>query len=1403
MDKPHFEWKRFWVPSDESAHLDGSYLMDPDSEYGRIVNAKALPISALREHQCLVLLGEPGMGKTTAMKDARQEIEQRASSAGEGFLWLDLNTCGSDSTLDRYLFDNSEFQSWRQGSRTLNLFLDSLDECLLRIETVALRLVRELRPGDPSKLRLRIACRTAEWPRTVRDGLAELYGQAVHVYELAPLRKCDVAKAAESIGPEADRFLAELDQREAAPFASKPVTLNMPLRMFERSGHLPSDLASLYEEGCKALCEETSQTRTGPSTARKLSVEQRIQVARRIAAIMAFCQRDSIPQRGGAGQAEPTDLTIADIVGTGQREKTEDSEVEMTEETAKEALNSGLFSGRGPDHLGWRHHTYLEFLASEYVLAHGFSSEQLAELIMHPLDTSKVVPQLHGVAAWLAGKKQDIFNRICATDPRVLLAADIGTLDDERKGRLVDSFLGHVEARTAPVDWNALRYFSRLKHNGLESRLRRQIGNRSLSAHTRRVAIDIAEECECKDLQDLLVEIALNADEETAVREDAAAAIGRIADDHVKLLLRPLVDGDPAKTNDELKGHALSALYGLLKVEEIFKLMMAPVNSHHWGAYRHFVDRLVRGLTPEDLPCALEWAVNFPSQHRDYYFGQARDEILRAAREHLDKPAVLAAFAKVARARMKISEPILDKKLSWPGSLDRRRLIQAIIDVECNAAEEVSKTAPTSSRLHWWYETRGESPLVREEDLAWVLECFLATKVSAFRQCWAELLKVVVNSICIGRCSIDPVIEAAEEAPDLYQLFPDALGSIEIDSERARQLKEDEQANQQLFQQPTREGPSLAERMATRLSRCEHEVVNAFPELLHHMAFGDQLSDRADPFNVPVYEFPGWRDIGDSTRRTILNFGKTYLANLEVKPSAQVGQEFTISWPVQVAYLTLCLLEQLEPEWLSHASSSAWQRWAAIVVERESWLSEPTRLLDRALDRAPEEAISKFTELIDWEDRTHQCATFARRLIPFWNRRVEECLLAQARIPGRAPATVGNLLDLLLSKGSRDGMEFARSIVSAISPSGCDSDELVREIAEPLLRHEPAIGWPCVRKIVVDNPALGRDIVIRTAKRLHPSFGVEQRPWADRLTEYDVGELYTWLCREFPHSEDRDRTRGGAMSDRELVADFRDYLLSNLSSRSTPAAVEQLTRINDQPGSPDIRHLIAHARRSVLETNWNSPTPRELLKMAENTEERWIASAQQLQAVVLESLARYQEELRNEIPAYEDLWNEVEAKTWRPKREDSISNNIARHLRRDLTKRGVIINREVQIRPSPQGQRTDIHVDAVRRGPGGVGEAPLKVIIEVKGCWNSSLQTAMEGQLKNRYLKDSDCQHGIYLVAWFNCEHWDPRDSRCSEARSWNWNLEDARTYLEKQATSISDDRCSLAAVILDARLGQ
>jgi len=312
---------------------------------------------------------------------------------------------------------------------------------------------------------------------------------------------------------------------------------------------------------------------------------------------------------------------------------------------------------------------------------------------------------------------------------------------------------------------------------------------------------------------------------------------------------------------------------------------------------------------------------------------------------------------------------------------------------------------------------------------------------------------------------------------------------------------------------------------------------------------------------------------------------------------------------------------------------------------------------------------------------------------------------------------------------------------------------------------------------------------------------------ASRLSEEQLADLFVWLVQHYPPDEDPKFDEAHFVGPRENVGHFRDALVIHLRDRGTTAACEAISRIRQQ--LPELSYLkeveaAAHVIRRAR--SWQGPSPAQLLRLIRSQDRRFVESGDQLLDVLVESLKRLQAKLHGETPQRIFLWNEWGAGAnlrFRPKSENDLSDFIKLHLNDDLKGRGIIVNREVEIRRrkgAEPGQRTDIQVDAFKE-MGDRRLDPLTAIIEVKGSWNPELDQAMQSQLRDRYLAENHYQHGLYLIGWFNCTQWDDKDPDRRTADRWGLTLAEARQHFDDQAVLLSTDGYTLRALVMDTSL--
>ncbi len=349
MPDPTYRWKRFWYPrEDHLALTDVGFLPDPDEQWGRFVNPRLMAFDQLRSLPCLVLLGEPGSGKTFALREEYQATRDAIEATGDQALWFSLRSYSSEDRLCRDLFDSGVVPVWRDGTHRLHLFLDSLDEGLLGVPTLSALLADQLRRLPVDRLSIRVACRSASWPAGLETTLEQLWSadQSKKLI-LAPLRRRDVIDAAKATALHVEAFMAEISLKNAAPFASRPVTLQQLLNIFRSGGSLPSSQAELYRRGCLLLCDETNQDRRDARRLGVLSLTQRLAIAARIAAVTVFANRYAIWAGVDQGSVPEEDVAVHTL--SGDVETHDGAEFQVTAEGIRETLGTALFSMCGPD----------------------------------------------------------------------------------------------------------------------------------------------------------------------------------------------------------------------------------------------------------------------------------------------------------------------------------------------------------------------------------------------------------------------------------------------------------------------------------------------------------------------------------------------------------------------------------------------------------------------------------------------------------------------------------------------------------------------------------------------------------------------------------------------------------------------------------------------------------------------------------------------------------------------------------------------------------------------------------------------------------------------------------------------------------------------------------------------
>jgi hypothetical protein len=447
---------------------DNGFLVDPEGEHGDKLNPDIVSWEKISATPCLILLGEPGIGKSTALETEYDQTAALSATTGDDALWVDLRSYQTDQRLHESVFASPALTSWIAGSHRLHLFIDSMDEALMRMDNIGPILLSEFKKLPIARLSLRLACRTAVWPRNLESELTELWsGDSAGTHELVPLRRADVETAAKDNELNPDEFISELLRSNAVPLAIKPVTLDFLLRTFKKHRKLPSTQVELYDQGCRLLCEEPRKNLRPVKPESDSTAGQRLAVASRIAATTILCGRNAVWTDVDRGELQAEDIPLADLLGGKASWQTE--QIEVGEGSIFQSLDTGLFSSRGLPRIGWAHQTYAEFLAARF-LASNLTLEKITSLILD--EDGKVIPQLYELSAWLAIMIPGLFRRLMITEPEFLLRSDAATADSRDKQGLADNLLSLFDqGEIFDFDWDLRRRYRKLSHPNLAQQL--------------------------------------------------------------------------------------------------------------------------------------------------------------------------------------------------------------------------------------------------------------------------------------------------------------------------------------------------------------------------------------------------------------------------------------------------------------------------------------------------------------------------------------------------------------------------------------------------------------------------------------------------------------------------------------------------------------------------------------------------------------------------------------------------------------------------------------------------------------------------------------------------------------------------------------------------------------------
>ncbi|WKT74958.1 NACHT domain-containing protein [Lysinibacillus fusiformis] len=1361
----YHDWERYWYKRGQQLpYKDGFF--EPKNINILTDKPSIVSIQEILNNPCLVLLGEAGLGKSTIIDQIVTEVKATLEESIQEILYCDLRLISSEGSLDKVIFENKLFVEWISSNHKLYIFLDSFDEGLLQVGVLANLLAEKLKNYDVSRLMLRVACRTGVFPSTFEQDLYKLWGEEnVGVFQLAPLSSENIITACDNYDIDGKNFLKDVIDLQIQAFSSNPVTLEMLLKMYRSNKQLIKSKVQLYEQGCRTLCSETNEKRRINNNTRGIvPVDKRIEIAMLLASVTIFCNKSTINK----GVYEEGKLLIDKLLSIAYQK------YGYTYEEVEEVLGTALFTERNQNEYGWAHLSYAEFLAARFLHKKEFSDEQILSLILQSEDDNRrVIPQLHQTTAWIASYRSDVFKIVSNKDPDVLCLSDMAGLNEKQKEMLVDSLLKKSDENYMYHRYGSATFYRNLNHANLAKQLRNFLENESRTKHVQKTVLHIVYFCNLDEFTPDLLNLIENNSNRYLSYEALYVFFNLSNEEQKKLSLRFL-----GKISNECDILICKELYPIhVHVDKVLELLQK--NYFQDSDIKSDVTLLIKPLSKEDLITMLlklhEITMNNESKKMD----EILDIVLIYSYDYWDYKKLQESWVNIANERFnRLGTPIL--KTSYINDFHGR--FNEKFSSDFNKRLLLIKSIWRNNTNVGIIElVSSELELLNKNDLEDLVSAVVEEQEESFQKLLVNLVAHFFNP------NDHESIKKCEPLYKFQRFLTNHLYEVTLVSSEANALKKIYK-NSNLIQNSKRNKfrrPSRNQLIKHLIKMDENLIENwvNFVKSMYSIFHPFLLDERS------LSKSDGWKLLNEEEHQIVVEAAKNFLLMSQKKGMAKDDIRNDVG-PILEA---IQLIWEYEKEFINSWNLDIWSKMYKYVTqpEADSYVNGDD-LFKLAYIHASKTTSNLLLKVLS-EPRSSGSWSGARAIA---ERRVLHCadeFLVNEIIETLDKTNIrltsrGDLYKLLIVIGSKRALEYVKNLVELRHASLANCKRGI-EAACALMEKDKNGGSSLISPILRSSDDGEKRFFILTIQR----YAKDQRNYLflDTWNFEELKSLYIFI------HENKKRIKNDYHFKNE---DWKRAILEKFEGKENSRGLPYLFELNRT--LPDCEYVQLHwekVRTTYFREKWVPPTIGVLFDMIDDTNKEPISNGKQLVSVIYKSLSDFEKEINiSENPLVEQLWNVIQD-IYLPKNETMLSNTLKRHLSYDLEKKGVILNREVEVfhnQGGIPGERIDIKVDVPLDRNGGES---LKAYIEVKGCWNSGIETAMEDQLIKRYMLNRQCTNGLYVIGWFNCPQWTlDKDSRKPPI----YSLVEAKEKFSEQAELLSRKyNVEVKAVVLDLSL--
>lgn len=1116
----HLPWTRHVLEKPRNS-LPGFFISP--AAYPRLAEATgAQRVDELRDEAVVVLLGEPGTGRTTVLHELAARYATTVVS-GERVRNARKLAVQATPTVTPDASDDPR-----------SVFIDDVDRTTDGLVPTLHAVVAQLAPEGHRPDRIWLSARPDAWSDDATEALKPLVpeGHEPKVVQLAALTFDDVHQAIEAYDLDPEAVLARIHKGHAVALARQPGTLLPLLEQVKRDGRLPTGRGQLHDAMCRAACGGDPAV---------------LMAAARLAAFMVFGGHETV------GPNAP--LTLAQLAGPLEEPPGHEAARTLRPSELGNALrDTGLLTERRPGEWAWQIAATGTYLAAWYVSEHRTDALGIRALFGHP--SGRGSDHLEDCAAFAMDLLDgDARATLIKLYPEAELASDLHLRPAHDRLAAARRLLSRCERGGGDTRDEVYK----LAAPGLSDIVRPHIEDASRDPIARRQAIRIAREAEARELIEPLVSMALDAHDDYDLRDDAAYAVLHLGTDEQVERLRPLLNRAPEEDpRDQLLGITLRALWrrDRLRAQEFFPYLRPAQQSRYGGSYSSLLHELERTaadwLDGESFDAAVSWWLAACQDERC----RTRSREERPIGWDWDRSRLWSAILDAAVLRM--DEPLFADGLArWFETINARHNLEPLrsaIDARPELAgaclSMLARIGLPPRDFHFWTD----APLVsvstvidlvtadpRPEHFDWLLE--LLRQMNRSENDESRLISLYLGDRETFACFADlhhcdwPGSEA-EARRQRYEEWAQMRAEQDARLAEMKRKRAEEEA--------AREPPIIDDAdhwLDIALEKMEAGEVEWFATLVRRLSFesGEPLKTGWDTYE-DLHESPRWLAADEERRARILDALEGYLA-VGGDGDTDWWTTNSIPWSEIAAMSALNLLARVRPTAIERMPETAWIRWTPTILRGSGEGSHEGVLAVARREATAAAARWMLTRVRATDTTALGFQIDARRWAEVWPEALRVAVEEALQDEGLESKKRGTAARWLVELSPEDGLELTLDVLAQTR-----EHETWAYVAGGALGARPGVVWPSIVDRFRDlAPSVGRTLLAFATDDAN-----REESLARALAPHQAGQLLGWLDEHYPESQNPMSHTGFS------PWPFRREVVNGLKAHASPEAVEVL-----------------------------------------------------------------------------------------------------------------------------------------------------------------------------------------------------------------------------------------------------